>query len=293
MLPIELVQQMEKTMSIGETVRILHEECSRGKSPALSIRRTATGWLWNCFRCGFQGYKTASNLSPAELLKQLEHLQNTNPSRIMSNVALPVDYFPISEVTRGMVPVDALGWLWRYHLDFPMLKLHNVGWSPYYKRIIFPVYNTELLDNEDKATQVIGWFGRDIVSMSKTEREKNNCPKWLIQKSKGLSSFFYHIPSSSKTIILVEDVVSAIRVSNASGHQTLALGTTFIPLELVIRLKDFEVVLWLDGDMRGKMLNYLAKFKTMGINVSFRHTPWDPKEYSSCKILAILRGESP
>ena len=196
MLPPELEEQIGKPMCLGETVRIVHSTCSTGKSPALSVRRTDTGWVWYCFRCSYAGFKSSSNLSPSEILSSCARLKN-KPTQAVEHVAVPSDFIPITEDTRSSIYPDALGWLWKYHLSLETVKKFEVGWSPHYFRIIFPVYNTELLQNITGAKSLIGWFGRDPIARSKEDRAKLTIPKWLIRKSKGLLNFYYHIPSSS------------------------------------------------------------------------------------------------
>jgi hypothetical protein len=151
-----------------------------------------------------------------------------------------------------------------------------------------PVYDTILLSGGDVGKRLLGWLGRDVNYLTKTERRTLKCPKWLTRKDKSSKHFFYHLISESKNVVIVEDVISAIRVHEATGYNTLALNTTFLPTDQIIRLKPYFVYLWLDGDMLGKKIAYATKCSALGIKVHIIQTSRDPKEYSDANIIKEL-----
>lgn len=283
----------ERRWSIGETIRVMHTGCSDHKDPALSITRTLEGWLYHCFRCQTcAGFISAEKCTPDDILKQLEKLREIPEYDVVEAAQLPVDMIrlPPNDL-HDHIPNAVYTWLWKFHVKLDVAYKYGLGWSPMYKRLVFPLYDTILTTGGDRGEKLLGWLGRDVISRTKEERRKLKCPKWLTQRSKHSKHFYYHLLGENESLVIVEDVVSAIRVHEASGFSTLALNTTFLPTSIIVKLKQYKTYMWLDGNMMQKMVDYVRKLSTLGVTCKMIHTPRDPKEYGSENILRILGGK--
>lgn len=298
-VPQEVIDTIDSTRwTLGQTVRITHTGCSDGKDAALSITRGACGWLYHCFRCGeASGFISSERCTPEDVLRQVNLLNDAPSYEVVEAVQLPSDVIPLVVKRRdliemhGAVPFNVFNWLWKYHVSSIMMAKYDLQWSPSYQRLIFPLYDTILLSGGDVGVKLLGWLGRDVVPRSKPERREAKIPKWLTKRDKSSKHFYYHIVSESKSIVIVEDVVSAIRVHEATGFNTLALNTTFLPTHILLRLRPYKTYLWLDGNMLKKMTDYASKCSALGVQVKLIHTTRDPKEHGVVSILNILGGK--
>lgn len=204
---------------------------------------------------------------------------------------MPGDCVPfLPDELNPEIPADVYVWLWKYHMKFGMMAKHSLAWSPQYQRLIVPVYDTILMSGGDVGRKLLGWLGRDVSMLSKSERVSAHRPKWLTRKDKSAKHFFYHLLSEDRRLVIVEDVISAIRVHEATRFNTLALNTTFLPTDIAVRLKRYKVFLWLDGNMLQKMIGYAAKCSSLGVEVKIVHTQLDPKEHSDSNVIKILEN---
>ena len=288
----ELEEVLHMGLARGERARVIHvykssgEVCSKGKNPALSVLRTGDGYLCFCHRCGESFYLRDTRSSPTETLERLR-AQNEPVVDVVEKASLPPDYVGMW-LDNSPVITAAYTWLWSFHMKQQLFKKYDVGWSSFYQRIIFPVYDSILLNSGEMGKKLLGWVGRDPVNVPK---EKRTLPKWLTKREKGTPRFFYTCLSKSDNIIIVEDIVSAIRVHEASGWNSMALLTTSLPSDLMVKLNKYNVYVWLDSNMVSKSLGYVAKLNSFGITSKFVHSTLDPKEYSDDSIRATLFKE--
>jgi hypothetical protein len=298
-IPQEVIDTIDSCRwTVGMTVRIIHEDCSKGKDAALSVTRNMNGWLYHCFRCGeASGFVSSERCSPEDVLRQINMLTDVPEYQVVEAVQLPSDIIPLVNVVdkelnlNSAVPSSVFTWLWKYHISAGMMVEYNLNWSPQYQRLIFPLYDTILLSGGDVGTKLLGWLGRDVTLLTKKERREKKIPKWLTKKDKSSKHFYYHIVSESTSLVIVEDVVSAIRVHESTGVNTLALNTTFLPTHILLRLRPYKTFLWLDNNMLKKMTEYASKCSALGVKVKIIHTTRDPKEYGASSIVDFLGGK--
>ncbi len=66
-----------------------------------------------------------------------------------------------------------------------------------------------------------------------------------------LDSHLYYLPGTQTPLVIVEDVLSAIKVNNAGYSSGAVLGTSISP-EIAARIAQHDsIVLWLDPDKAG------------------------------------------
>jgi hypothetical protein len=299
-LPWELQNALKEKWELGQTRRITHLErldgtnCSKGKNASLSIIRKVDGWWFLCFRCGFKGYVGDTKKSPAEIEAAMEALKHQKEFEAMDCITLPADFQPLCddpmEHEVGVnIPYTAYNWLWECNITGDEYMRYNVGWSSVYNRCIVPCY--EYANTGDElARKLVGWIGRDVRKMTKTERKAGGgTAKYLTRKSSEYKRIFFHAPYKSDVYVIVEDVLSAMKINNAAKVNAIALLNTYVPKDLCLRLRKNRLILWLDADQVGNMIKAVNSLSAIGLRAAYIHTQKDPKRYNSVLIRSKIK----
>lgn len=173
----------------------------------------------------------------------------------------PVSYLPV-DVTTEIDP-KALQWLSRYFVTYNDVVEHRIMWSESYKRLIFPVGNA--------------WQGRYFGP--------DNKPKWF---TKGNIHDNLHVLGDGPEVVLVEDIVSAIRLSHV-GCSLPVFGCE-LPSNWYARLVYLHrpLVIWLDRDKRLESYSLADRLRGLGFDTRVVSTELDPKEYSKKELDKLL-----
>lgn len=156
-------------------------------------------------------------------------------------------------------------WLLKYGLNEDEIKLFK--YSPSIDRHLYLVYDHKKL---------VYWEARGI----------NKHPKTLSHGPKPLH-ILGHVPKS-KTVVLVEDVVSAIKVSRYLPCMPL-FGSVLQSHHLIPLAEMFErVIFWLDHDKWKESLEQARTFLYLDREVSNIRTVRDPKELPEEEIKKLL-----
>lgn len=258
------------------------------KDPALTVTRINKGFLYRCFRCGKRGFVEYGKLSPKATADRLLRMQEKHVGQV-EKVSLPYDYRPMVDDKDDEIPWDAYHWIWKYTLSGTDMERWGVGYSAAYNRVILPIYEYALL-GDDKCKKLVGWVGRELKYKTKEERKKAKVAKYLTKTQKNAKRAYFMCPGSKEvennSVILVEDILSAIKVWNALRGEvtTMALLTTSIGTDLMRWLRNRKVFLWLDGDMLAESVKLVAKMRDLGIAAFHFHTNKDPKDYNTVYI---------
>ena len=135
-------------------------------------------------------------------------------------------------------------------------------------------------------SKLIYWQGRNL---GKVTPEK---PKYINAKQERSDIFFRveqeGIEANKSKVVLVEDVVSAIKIGRQ--FNCIALLTTSMPNEFIQELarSGRAVIIWLDYDKRAKMIRDVLKLQSFGIKARRVLTVKDPKAYSDEEIKELL-----
>lgn len=171
-------------------------------------------------------------------------------------------------------PPEIYAFLSVYNIYSNIQHDHNVYWSPEYKRIVFPY-------------QDFAWM------RSLTEK-----PKWLYAGPKPQPELYYLQHNYSLSLVLCEDVISAIRINEYAESISL-MGTTitqhmeFKLLEIINNgyIAFVEIILWLDGDEAGVKARTILKKQLQKITdlpIRIIRSKQDPKSFDSKTIKEIL-----
>lgn len=174
-----------------------------------------------------------------------------------------VSYLP-HDVTVELPP-KALLWLRDYCITQRDVVEHRILWSPSWERLIFPVGNC--------------WQGRYFGNDQKA--------KWF---TRGDIHNVMHVLGGDHgtSLVLVEDIVSAIRVSRS--HTVAPLFGSDLPHSWYSRLRLISprITLWLDFDKRVHSVALAMRLRNLGFDTQVVVTQEDPKcldDVNICKEL--------
>jgi hypothetical protein len=304
----EILQAIDPSIKLGDTFRLIHEQqvdgspCSLGKDAALAVTRQKDGWAYYCHRCHEQGFITDDKKSPIEVESMLDKLKKKPRAfNKQAEVELPHDFIPLCKdydasvcdyQSGGPIPWAAYHWLWQYNIQEVEIDKFNVGWSEGYNRVIIPVYEYGGYDGS-MARKLIGWVGREVHCDSKEERKAKKIAKYLTRKKKSQDRIYWVAPpkKSRDHIVIVEDIVSAMKIHKSTDMMTLALLNTHVSNDLMRKCQGRKVHIWLDGNMLAKSVGYMTRFRQFGIECTHIHTPKDPKEYNEAFIATQVKQE--
>lgn len=251
-------QSIAKTLPDGGKVRMQH--CGDDKS--MIVSRDGSRLHAYCFRCGLNECDNAGQLTFAELEARRKAEAKY---KAYKQPILPSDF------TKD-IPKEGRVWLYKAAVYGPLLDKYNIGWSPRMARVILPIY--------DRAGKLLGTQARAVMPGQK--------PKYLTSMP-APAVFYTHC---TETVVLVEDILSAIRVGVHAS--CIALLGTCTPVHIVLpRLQEnghTSVLCWFDPDRAGdKAWDTMSKqLQLAGYAVRRVRADKDPKLYSRREIGEIL-----
>lgn len=234
---------------------IKHSPCpSCGSRDNLAVYDDGSKW---CFGCHY--YIPPKHVSVASLGK----VKNT----------LDTTCLPLPDDADIAFSEQAMEWLGQYGLSTTEIIRHNIVYSKSYDQIIY-----KFLDGEGR---VIAWQARNLQKDRKkyfTSGELNSL----------LPVYRCSSPTFKDTVVLVEDCVSAIKISPLSDSMPcLGSGVPRAKINRVARLYG-TVLVWLDGNMYPNAVKIAKQFQLLGCKAEPIYTELDPKEYSRDKIYEII-----
>lgn len=292
--PQELLTFDWEAMNEGDTVRIHcgHWKCD-GKADSFTITRTFDGCLYNCYRCGCPGYPgiVSQSSSPSIAHERLNRIRNLRHGRIKIHnnndiivPVLPFDFVPLITYDK-LIPPQAYAWLYKYELDDNDFNKYYIGYSRKLERIIFPIY-------DNTTNKLMAWQGRDVFYKRNLILYNNNKLKYKPLKYyteyfnlKKIKLYYniYNYKNIYNNIIIVEDIISAIKVYNKFKYNVTALLNSTITngtiADLSLRAYN-KVFIWLDPDARIKGLKAAMDLSLKGVNSVAKFSDTDPKDVS-------------
>ena len=243
---------------------IKHEPCPMCRKDGFdehgnNLARYSDGGCY-CFRCGyFQLWyraKKATDFDPGIAGEQQESRGTCD---------LPTD-------STEKLPQNALEYLRKYSLTPLDISKNSILWSEQEQRIIFPYFIGQ---------EFIGWQGRDLTNTKKS--------KWY---SKGDFKHAYYILGNpfSDCVVLVEDIISAIRLGNQQTCCAMPLFGSLVNTKQLLTLKErYKYVrIWLDKDKEMYSRQVSKKAREFGMDCYSIISELDPKDYGDEVITSYL-----
>lgn len=184
--------------------------------------------------------------------------------------ALPVDL-------EGTIPQEPLLWLSKFEISREEIIENDLCWSPERQWLVFPYYNSE--------NSLISWQARTFG--------KQDNPKWLtFGPIHDLMAFYAPDESTDQdTVVLVEDVISAIRVGRTAKCSPV-FGSNLSRERLSRYARAYKhLIFWFDRDAVNRAIGCSQQLSSLGGNVkgSVVVTDFDPKAYSDDEIRQYLQ----
>jgi len=219
-----------------------------------------------CFSCGY--YRPGNKIANfSQRHRQVDEL----PQQNNYNLCLPSD-------SNVRIPNQALQWLTKYGLDKNALTKYNIMWSESRQFLLFPYFIEG---------QLVAWQGRYF----------GNDPKIGKWHTKGkVEQIHYTLGLPSTSIVLVEDIISAIKVSRVCLSSPL-FGSVISNHKFTLLKKYYDTIyIWLDPDKTKQAINFGYKGGLFGLDCRVIVSGKDPKEYSTEEIEKYIHdktGSSP
>lgn len=252
-------QDKARLLTFGQKRKVPH--C--GPDPSAYISNRPTGLSLHCFRCGETEFVPHGRLSASDILAMRQHDEEEAAREYPEVVALYADGVPSSAhvwvLKAGITPERAT-------------EQYGFGWSDRSSRVIIPI----LHDGQPTGL----WTGRAVDGRK---------PKYLMPRG-SVGACWYRLQRGRRTpVVVVEDVLSAVRVHEAGYNSLAVLGTTVGPTQATL-IADFPVIGWFDGDKAGrsgfvKLRRALAPY---GVDPKRIQTERDPKQYSRLEIVKYI-----
>lgn len=242
------------------SVFIRHEPCPECRRKGWDRKGDNLG-RWSdhayCFSCG---YKEETNSQG--------HFNRFKGDQEFHTVEFNSKESPLPEDTVVSLRQDALTWLKKYHLTNVEIEENHMCWSERKELLIFPFLD----DNQE----VIAWQGRYFGA-------NKDYPKYVTY---GIRQNVFHYVKASRgtTIVVVEDLISAIKVGRVCPSMPL-FSSDANKYQLFRISKHFDnVIIWLDPDKRHHAIKLGQRAESFFKTVRVIFTEDDPKCYTTKEI---------
>lgn len=253
-----------KKLPVNGTVRIVCPKCGHA-AKACTANNAGKEYFANCFSCGFKDKHERGVLT----LRELAEIARLNEeARRPLKIELPKDF-------TYEIPLEGQLWLHTCGISYTRWVELGIGWSPYYKRVVIPVYNKE--------GQLI-WLQQRAVMEGQT-------PKYLQPKSAKQCTYSNFNPDVSKVAVIVEDIASCIRINELpiSCDAHAIMGTSISEAQINVLAKYNRVMVWLDPDVAGKRASTkIRRTLNLWTDTVKLESRLDPKKLDNNAIIAVL-----
>ena len=259
------IKEAGASLSLEEQGSLLCPFCQKGQ---MAISRKPAGIVYFCYRVscveGNKGGLVGDSLTRA----------NSKPKAKVFEPKICLD--PMIRV-----PMDIYKTMVEpYYISEDEMKRQEFKWLPYKDRLYMPVFNGN---------------GYTIGGVAKTPY-KGLKPKTLLYRHNDVPMLHYPKGQLDEDVplILVEDIISSVRLVTAGYRSAALLGTHISPAMLSHLVKEEpRVILMLDGDASAKAvsmkLKYAGLFKNFDVVVlSNRDGSDDPKDLTDKILEEIL-----
>lgn len=256
---------LAKKLPTGHSVRFRH--C--GKDSAASAFNNEDGYSFYCHRCGDHNFQSVGYQNYKELLEIRKRNEEAKQVLQSSTVKLPYDF-------TTDIPPEGMLWLLKASITPYMAKEAGFGWTPYFKRVVLPVYMND-----------------DLVYYQARAVLKGQDPKYLNPKVDRASILYWNRLSTGTAtrVIVTEDILSARRTFLAQTTcDTVSILGTKITLQQANQLAEYDrVTMWLDPDKAGRNGDMkIRRLLNLATDTDYISLDKDPKLLTNMQIQEAL-----
>lgn len=242
----------------GETRNVHH--CKQGSgNDRLYIASKFDCFLFYCHHCHKKGKL------PKTLAKYKQYV-SSSPPPLPKTASLPSDM----EYDLSLWPIEARVWIEKAKLKQAIIKDNEIGYSKWMQRVVIPV----IFQGEYR-----GFVARRIYEEG---------PKYFARKQ---GTLLYQKHNEGNTIVIVEDILSCLKLYQAGKNSCALLGTHISDELIYFLVKEYSnFIIWLDDDKPEVKMSQISLKNRLSVfgNVQIVKTPFDPKEYTEEEIEEVL-----
>jgi hypothetical protein len=211
----------------GETVRGYCPDC--GSKNTFTASKTGGAVLYNCYKlgCKISGIHTVG-MTAADIQARMQEVEQDKPKPKVEAMELP-EYIIPSRDGR----LDRFRGKWDLHDQGLMYDIKD-------RRAVFPIFINGVM---------IDAVGRALAGV---EVDAGTQPKWLRYTGKA----DYYLAGTGNTVVVVEDVISAITVAKLGFTGMAILGTSLSVAHMEQLGNYSQVIVALDPDAAHKTLSF-------------------------------------
>lgn len=236
----------------------------RGGERTLSVGKTGPSLWWRCHRasCGFTGRDRINGYDgPATADEKRQRYRNFK----RTNIPLKLKYDLAERFHTSPETFDQARWSYTPDYD---------GHGP---RVIMPIFGPTGAVRGENFRSYAGYEPKSLINAELGE----NVICW------------YKFRKYSKTLVVVEDQPSALRIAESGYADSLALLGTVLTLDRVLEIREGEyntVWLALDNDATTRAIKYLQEFRSHLPNLKLKALDEDIKDMSPEHFQTFIQG---
>lgn len=275
---ISSVQNISSELEVGESFRGICPECLGGSSEEQSFSVKRISPTLASFIC----YRATCNLGSGRVAvyEQDGKIFRSTSKAVSHNRRIP-DLYPLSEDAVELLQ-NKYGWS-KLQMRYAAVRLTED------KRLGFPIKS---INNVTKGYEI-----RKEKELYRGKREYGSIPKsWkFINDNERAQASWYrhqrHTKKNSDTLVIVEDILSAVRLTPYCDSAAL-LGTNLLrPVIADIRSQGYETVwLALDQDATKKAFSLVRRLQPELPNMSVMYLAKDIKNMDETELEELMRS---
>lgn len=164
----------------------------------------------------------------------------------------------------------AIKWLDKYEITKEECVRYRMLWSEEREQLIFPIYGA----NND----LIAWQARNF---------KDNAKSKYFSQGK-IHDILYLCGNKRSPVIVVEDLISAIKIARISSAMPLFGSEASTSLLMRLKTHAESIIVWLDSDKWKNSQDIVNRARSIGLTSLAVYSTLDPKEYNTEKIKYFL-----
>ena len=218
-------------LSEGDTVRGDCPDC--GGKNTFTANKSGGAVLYNCYKlgCKISGVHTVG-MTAADIQARMQEVEQDKPKPKVEAMELP-EYVTRSNSPIGSSKLNAFRDKWDLHDQGLMYDIKD-------RRAVFPIFINGVM---------IDAVGRALAGV---EVDAGTQPKWLRYTGKA----DYYLAGTGNTVVVVEDVISAITVAKLGFTGMAILGTSLSVAHMEQLGNYSQVIVALDPDAAHKTLRF-------------------------------------
>ncbi len=251
-----------------------------GSSDAFALYDDGHGYCFSCHHVKKSDSLSMLDKAAKEHMESINHNPGLKSRPQYQNIARSV-YLP-TDVSKT-IDVKALTWLNMYGIMREEIIKHEIQWSPNRHWLVFPIRGEE--------GELLAYQARCFPQLGETKVDK----KWM---SFGNLADIMHVldgpteasdKSTHQPVVIVEDIVSAIKVARCTRSMPL-FGSHLSTKKLLALRKLFtnKLIIWLDHDKYKEAIGGAKRAEIMGLEAHCIYTDLDPKDFKDADIKRMV-----